>query len=563
MPQRIPPLKQTATADEEPLMGRIAQLTPDSETGGRRVLLGLAGRALAELRGARPEGALLESLSHPQLRTLDLAPGDRLYVAAFADDRQLLLIGRLDIGPCDEPERARSGDAAVPVGYRRRVPHEHARALGDAGGRGLRFARAAEYELHPAALMRPFELDADSAGRLDTLLPEPQPLPVPPPATVARPAAPPMPPKPPSARAQAMAQLRAQGHALEQIGRREHTAILAHYRDGRDTNATAAARRAPRAAVRQLVAQRAAPADRAARSEARADASSGRGKTYSDQQLTAAVADVAERLGRTPTAADYACQARALGLPSVPTIQNRLGWTAAVQAAGLIPLAAPRREYRRHWTHDACWTAMRQAVAELGRIPTVQVYESHAAGRADLPSSGTLRNRLGRWSDVCLALDTEAAGTSEPADPATGTAEVGATGESANIKTSQLLTPGEVWTRERLCDLFGISDATVRTGIFRPAGHDSVWLFVSRDKDAGQTQYRDELVGDTLIWDGQTEGRKDHLIIEHAKRGLEVLLFYRASRREHPGAGFTYHGLFAYESHSGSRPASFILRRTL
>jgi len=40
-----------------------------------------------------------------------------------------------------------------------------------------------------------------------------------------------------------------------------------------------------------------------------------------------------------------------------------------------------------------------------------------------------------------------------------------------------------------------------------------------------------------------------------------VLLFYRTSKREHPGAGFTYHGPFRYETHSGSRPASFVLRR--
>jgi hypothetical protein len=34
-------------------------------------------------------------------------------------------------------------------------------------------------------------------------------------------------------------------------------------------------------------------------------------------------------------------------------------------------------------------------------------YERHAAGRRDLPSSATLRNRLGRWSAITAQLAAE------------------------------------------------------------------------------------------------------------------------------------------------------------
>jgi hypothetical protein len=34
-------------------------------------------------------------------------------------------------------------------------------------------------------------------------------------------------------------------------------------------------------------------------------------------------------------------------------------------------------------------------------------YERHAAGRQDLPSAATLRNRLGRWSAITAQLAAE------------------------------------------------------------------------------------------------------------------------------------------------------------
>src|ERR1051326_7713350 len=127
--------------------------------------------------------------------------------------------------------------------------------------------------------------------------------------------------------------------------------------------------------------------------------------------------------------------------------------------------------------------------------------------------------------------------------------------------TSASLVEGHVYTREALQKQFQITDQTLFTGIFRPAGHDSIWLFITEQKSADHTQYIDRLDGDMLSWQGQTKGLKDQLIIDHKAKGLELLVFYRKAKYEFPGAGFRYEGRFAYISHSGSRPTSFRLER--
>jgi hypothetical protein len=45
-----------------------------------------------------------------------------------------------------------------------------------------------------------------------------------------------------------------------------------------------------------------------------------------------------------------------------------------------------------------------RAADELGEIPSVLAYERFAAGRSDMPSSATIRNRLGRWSTLAARL---------------------------------------------------------------------------------------------------------------------------------------------------------------
>ena len=128
-------------------------------------------------------------------------------------------------------------------------------------------------------------------------------------------------------------------------------------------------------------------------------------KTYSDRDIILALVSVSTRVGRVPSAKEYAAHARELNYPSLPTVLNRMGgWSNALRATGMDPVTAPTRARKRRWTDEACWKALRKVVRELGEIPTVLAYERHAAGRPELPSSATLRNRLGRWSSITTQL---------------------------------------------------------------------------------------------------------------------------------------------------------------
>ncbi|WP_341520947.1 HNH endonuclease [Pseudomonas sp. G.S.17] len=126
---------------------------------------------------------------------------------------------------------------------------------------------------------------------------------------------------------------------------------------------------------------------------------------------------------------------------------------------------------------------------------------------------------------------------------------------------SQQLEAGKVYTRDDLRNLFQISASSINNGIFKPAAFDSVWIFVTEHKTADRTQYEDLLIDDVLRIEGQLKGGTDLLIKEHDERGLELLLFYRKKKYEHPGAGFTFEGRFRYHDSQGSAPTKFILHR--
>ena len=128
-------------------------------------------------------------------------------------------------------------------------------------------------------------------------------------------------------------------------------------------------------------------------------------------------------------------------------------------------------------------------------------------------------------------------------------------------QTSQLLQPGRLYSRPELQEMLKTTDTTINTGVFRPAGSSSIWLFITEEKGKDITQYKDKLDGDTLYWQGQLAGRTDQLVITHEEQGRELLVFHRKSKREHPGCSFRYLGEFYYHSHSGSGPTSYVLHR--
>ncbi len=126
--------------------------------------------------------------------------------------------------------------------------------------------------------------------------------------------------------------------------------------------------------------------------------------------------------------------------------------------------------------------------------------------------------------------------------------------------TSERLVEGDIYTRKNLSDMFDTRDATINTGVFRPKGYQSIWLFVTENKTKGSPQYTDLLYENLFYWDGQTEGRTDQDIISHAGKGFEILVFYRSKKRAFPHGGFKYEGRFHYVKHEGSHPTQFLLQ---
>lgn len=130
-----------------------------------------------------------------------------------------------------------------------------------------------------------------------------------------------------------------------------------------------------------------------------------------------------------------------------------------------------------------------------------------------------------------------------------------------NARVSDLLEVGRVYARADLKTILATNDATLNTGVFQPAGFDSILLFVTEKKTSDRTPYLDRLDGEVLRWQGQSSGRSDDKIVKHGVRDVELLLFYRVKKNQYPHHGFKYEGAFAYVTHGGALPANFILRR--
>jgi 5-methylcytosine-specific restriction protein A len=120
-----------------------------------------------------------------------------------------------------------------------------------------------------------------------------------------------------------------------------------------------------------------------------------------------------------------------------------------------------------------------------------------------------------------------------------------------------------IYSREDLKTQFNITDATINNGIFKPKLFSSVWLFVTEEKTSDRTQYKDYFDGQSLQFEGQTERRTDHMLIDSEIEGNEIIVFYRKRKDEYPKFGFRYLGPFSYYSHktdeSTPGPTRFIL----
>lgn len=91
-------------------------------------------------------------------------------------------------------------------------------------------------------------------------------------------------------------------------------------------------------------------------------------------------------------------------LPCAATIGRRFGgWSAAMEAAGLMANPRNRDNYRRT-SAEECLAAVAQVAEECGRVPSYLQYTALARDRDDLPSGPLVRVRCGSWGAVIRAL---------------------------------------------------------------------------------------------------------------------------------------------------------------
>jgi signal transduction histidine kinase len=124
------------------------------------------------------------------------------------------------------------------------------------------------------------------------------------------------------------------------------------------------------------------------------------------------------------------------------------------------------------------------------------------------------------------------------------------------MKTSDYLELGRAYTRAELKRRFDITDETLKTGIFKPKGHSSIWLFITQSSD--KHDYEDDIQGATLKFSGQSSKRSDAALTQHQDKKWELVVFYR---REDRGA-FTYCGRAEYVDHTErlNAPTKFMAR---
>lgn len=108
------------------------------------------------------------------------------------------------------------------------------------------------------------------------------------------------------------------------------------------------------------------------------------------------------------------------------------------------------------------------------------------------------------------------------------------------------LAVGGEYERPHLAKLWGYtSHHAIARGVFTPAGTPFVIIFVTKEKQEMLTQYRDFLDGDVLHWEGEERHGNDDRIVNSARSGDEIYLFYR--KRHH--SPFSYLGRIELVDH--------------
>lgn len=118
---------------------------------------------------------------------------------------------------------------------------------------------------------------------------------------------------------------------------------------------------------------------------------------------------------------------------------------------------------------------------------------------------------------------------------------------------------GAEYNRIYLANLWGYTGPqAIQRGIFTPARDPYIILFVTKNKDSHQTQYKDEMIGSILIMDGEDRHQNDQRLVLAADHGQEIHLFFREQSR----TPFTYFGalsLIDYDLKT-NQPSRFVFQ---
>lgn len=118
---------------------------------------------------------------------------------------------------------------------------------------------------------------------------------------------------------------------------------------------------------------------------------------------------------------------------------------------------------------------------------------------------------------------------------------------------------GRKYTRPELAELWHCQGyQAISRGLVTPRNDTKIILFITEERRSGDTEYTNRLAESLLVIDGPKDHFAENRVLNSAKSGDEVHLFFRKLHRD----AFTYFGQVKFASaevHS-SKPSRFVFR---
>lgn len=125
--------------------------------------------------------------------------------------------------------------------------------------------------------------------------------------------------------------------------------------------------------------------------------------------------------------------------------------------------------------------------------------------------------------------------------------------------TFDLIQTGHAYSRKELASIWGYASFhAIARGVVTPRDDNKILLFVTEEKQTSAQPYADRLRNGRLNWEGPTDHFGDDRIVNAARIGDQIHLFYRQRHRE----DFTYVGRLELLEHTleSKVPSRFTFR---